>query len=132
MNVNPSLADSRRGESIDPLQAAPQRSSSENHRGATRYQCAPATMIKIFPVNREGHYLGWGVNLSRTGAGVLLNDRLPRKLKVCLQIAGPTPNQKNHFLARVVHCTRNLRRDEWTIGLKFEKPLSDDELDMLL
>ena len=105
--------------------------TSTNQRQNTRYQCAPATIGQLVASNRKEFLKGWVLDLSKTGAGLLMMRPIQRQ-KAVLRIIGPTDRKKHEIAAEVVHCTQKLQNNEWVVGLRFEQPLSDDQLESLL
>lgn len=102
-----------------------------NRRGSVRYQCAPATVGKVFSGPREEYQRIWVLDLSKGGAGILLGRPLVSGQEIFIQISSPSNNQKLEFGARVAHVTEKVT-GEWIVGLEFLRPLTDDELDALL
>ncbi len=102
-----------------------------NQRHSVRYQCALATAGKIYPEPGPDWMGGWLLDLSKGGAGLLLNRPLPLHLGGTLQVASSSTRDKFAFPARVVHATEQISGD-WLIGLKFDQPLTDDQLEALL
>ncbi len=103
-----------------------------NRRQFVRYRCAPATIGKICKADSHNFETVWVLDLSRSGVGLLLSQSLPKTQKLVLQITSPSDNQKYEFPARVVHSTPQLTGGEWVVGLEFEMPLTDEQLDRLL
>jgi c-di-GMP-binding flagellar brake protein YcgR len=101
-----------------------------NRRVTVRYQCPPATVGKVFAEAREAFYRVWVLDLSKGGAGILLDRSLPAGQQITVQISSPT-NQKLEFPARVAHA-REQSSGEWFVGLEFVRPLTEDEMDALL
>lgn len=101
-----------------------------NRRATVRYQCAPATVGKVFAGAREDFIRVCVLDLSRGGARLLLDRSLPAGQQVNLHVSALT-NKKREFSARVAHASEQ-PNGEWLVGLEFERPLTDDELDTLL
>jgi hypothetical protein len=118
---------------LPALQLDPQgKPLSLNQRAAIRYQCAPATPGRILSAEREEHQRGWVLDLSRSGAGILMSRPLRLEQKVYLQITSPSNSQRYEFRGRVVHATQRLRGGEWVIGFHFDSQLTDEQLELLL
>jgi hypothetical protein len=103
-----------------------------NQRASIRYQCAPATPGKILASDREEFQRGWVIDLSKTGAGILMNRPMNLEQTACLQITSPTDNKRYEFRGKVVHATQRLRGGEWIIGFHFDHTLTDEQLEILL
>jgi hypothetical protein len=102
-----------------------------NRRAAVRYRCAPATVGKVFPVSKGEPLLVCVFDLSRTGVGLLTNIPLMAAQELTLQISSPSSNEKFDFLVQVAHITQQVN-GEWLVGLVFQQPLTDEQLDKLL
>jgi hypothetical protein len=102
-----------------------------NRRGSVRYQCALATAGRVYPQHRQEFHRGWVMDLSRGGAGLLLNRSFPIGQEVVLQIGSPSTRERFEFPARVAHIIQHVS-GEWWIGFEFLTPLTDDLLDTLL
>src|SRR5688572_31913085 len=98
-----------------------------NQRTAIRYQCAPATPGRILSAAREECQRGWVLDLSKSGAGILMSRPLRLEEKAYLQITSPANNQRYEFRGRVVHATQRLRGGEWVIGFHFDTLLTDEQ-----
>lgn len=103
-----------------------------NQRASIRYQCAPATPGKILSSEREEFQRGWVLDLSKTGAGILMNRPMKLNQRAALQITSPTDNQRYEIRGKVVHATQRLRGGEWIIGFHFDKMLTVEQLEVLL
>jgi c-di-GMP-binding flagellar brake protein YcgR len=102
-----------------------------NRRAFVRYQCALATAGRVYPEQRQEFHRAWVLDLSRGGAGLLLNRALPLHQEVMLHITSPSGKERLAFPARVVHLTEQVDGD-WLIGFEFLVPLTNEHLDILL
>ncbi len=102
-----------------------------NRRAYVRYQCALATAGKVYPAKRQDFLRAWVLDLSRGGAGLLLNQRLLVDDEVVVQISAQGSRERYDFPARVIHVSPHVS-GEWLIGFEFLAPLTDDLLDVLL
>ena len=102
-----------------------------NRRGSVRYQCAPATVGKVYSGPREEFVRVWVLDLSRGGAGLLVPRPLNIDTEIAIQIASPSNKKRLEFMARVAHLSEKVT-GEWVVGLEFLRPLTDEELDAIL
>lgn len=100
-----------------------------NRRAAVRYHAAPATPGRVF--FHKSIFWVWIQDLSKTGAGLLLAERIEPGWEITLQIISPSDHEKYEFLAEVVHVTRNFS-GEWSVGVRFHAELSAEQLELLL
>jgi hypothetical protein len=115
-----------------PLQSGAVSPPSPAQRRATvRYRCAPATLGRLFIANSYQSLQAWVLNLSVTGAGLLLNHPVESDSWVLIELESPTTSLTLEVSARVAHAT--LQSDgSWLLGCAFARPLSNDELDAML
>jgi hypothetical protein len=102
-----------------------------NRRASVRYQCAPATPGKVLAGSREEFLHAWVVDLSQSGAGIVLGRSIAIGQHIILKITSPTSNQRIGVSASVVRILEQ-PDGQWLAGLEFQQPLSLDELDTLL
>ena len=105
--------------------------SPAQRRATVRYRCAPATRGRLFIANSYQSLQAWVVNLSVTGAGLLLNQPVEADSWVLIELESPTTSLTLEVSARVAHATRQ-PDGNWLLGCAFAKPLSTDELDAML
>lgn len=102
-----------------------------NRRATVRYQCAPATVGKVFAPSQEEFRRIWILDLSKGGAGVLLSRSIPLNQGITVQITSPSGLQKFEFQAKVAHISEKVT-GEFVAGLEFVRPLTPEELDSIL
>ena len=88
-----------------------------NRRATVRYQCALATPGKVVDKTEESVEEVWVMDLSKGGAGVVMEKCLEHGLQVTLQISN-SKGKKYEILAQVAHTTERVSGD-WIIGFAF-------------
>jgi hypothetical protein len=103
-----------------------------NRRRFVRYQCAPATSVRVClrETAESGWQQAWALNLSQQGIGLLFEQppTVGQSLHLPLKTAS---GQILELLAQVVHVTPHLSGG-WLVGCQFQRLLSVEELESLL
>jgi hypothetical protein len=96
-----------------------------------RYQCPPATVGRVLVAEPYHTLDAWLMNLSVSGAGLLLNRALEEGACILLELEVVGRAAPLELGARVAHCNRH-HDGAWVIGCTFTAKLSDDDLEALL
>jgi PilZ domain len=107
------------------------RDSRRNRRGRVRFHCGPATLGRLVAAESTQVWRGWVLDLSESGAGLLLTCPLDPETHVILHLKSPSGDRLYQIRCRVAHATQQLT-GEWLIGCDFTEPLTNDDLDCLL
>jgi hypothetical protein len=118
---------SYRNLSIDELIS---KAGSSNRRATVRYQCAPATPVRIRLTGVQ-ELQGWVLDLSARGVGVQLEQPVTASTHVLLQIKSKDSKKSFELAARVVHATMT-PCGEWHVGCELLRQLTPEDLDQLL
>jgi hypothetical protein len=105
--------------------------SPSNRRASVRYQCGPATVGRLVQPDSHETQPVWVMNLSLTGVGLLLEQRIEPKTLLLVQIKDSSGKRLFELAATLVHITRQPTGD-WFAGCEFLTRLSDDDLDAML
>jgi hypothetical protein len=117
-----------------PLQAEItllQRHQRIRRRAEPRYQCGPATPGRVADRRGDNPRRVWVLNLSASGAGLLVNQPLEGDAHVVLHLRSAAKDRLYELPLRIVHSTRQVNGD-WLVGCEFADKLSADDLDALL
>jgi hypothetical protein len=109
----------------------PGAASRGNKRATVRYRCAPATIGKLYVSEDHEYQHAWVLNLSTSGAGLILSRAVPLGTFVMIQVKSSDPSKTYELTAHVVHCN-SLPHGEWNLGCELVSPLSLEDLDLLL
>jgi hypothetical protein len=107
------------------------RSQWNRRRGGPRYHCGPATLGRVTTLQPFLTHRGWILDLSTSGAGLLLMVPLAVDTLFVLHLKSTSGDRRYELPGRVVHATTQLAGD-WLIGCVFADPLTADDLDALL
>ncbi len=113
------------------LQETEPKRSPQNHRATVRYQCAPATSGQVVLVEKQEMQRAWVLNLSVSGAGLLLSRPLAPGLCLVIRLKSMADNRIFDLPAHAVHSTQQASGD-WVVGCELVTPLTADELEALL
>jgi peptidoglycan hydrolase-like protein with peptidoglycan-binding domain len=102
-----------------------------DRRSAPRYQCHPATLVRLDPGGKSQEAPAWAADLSEVGIGLNLPYPLEVGITIVLEFVGSKPTARVTLRARVVHVT-NWFDGNWRIGCPFENRLSPETLEGLL
>jgi len=119
---------------VSPVQAEItllQRHQWLKRRADPRYQCGPATPGRIVDRRGTNPRRVWVLNLSLSGAGLLLSEPLDADTLIVIHMRNTARDRYYELPARVVHSTTQINGD-WLVGCEFADRLSPDDLDTLL
>jgi hypothetical protein len=108
-----------------------QRPPSGRRRAETRYQCGPATAGRLVTEPGAEPVRAWVLNLSRHGAGLLVEQPFEAKTEMLICVRSSTSDRVFQLSGRIVHCTQQVTGG-YILGCELLTPLSDDDLDALL
>src|SRR5215510_11594573 len=102
-----------------------------NVRATVRYRCAPDTSGKL--IVQDDHVLlrAWILDLSYTGAGLLLHKPIDPGQAVTIRLRGQNTKKAYDLAAHVAHSTQQSGED-WLVGCEFVESLTIEQLDDLL
>src|SRR5262249_26980734 len=90
-------------------------------RTEARYHCGPATSGRLVIEGGQDSLRAWVINLSRKGAGLLLDRHLAIETFMVIHIKSSSQSKVYELPARVVHCTQQPTGD-WLIGCELAEP----------
>jgi PilZ domain len=125
----PHSAAARRG----TAQALLKRPSGRERRQATRYPCQLQTACVVISLTDPVLLKVRVRDLSQTGIGLVIGNRLPPGTFLAVKLQGPRQPQPRVLRAQVVHATLQAGdRRTWIMGCNFVGGLGQDEIKMLL
>ncbi|MBI2808916.1 MAG: PilZ domain-containing protein [Planctomycetes bacterium] len=102
-----------------------------NRRATIRYQCAPATVGRVFSADDQEFQRAWILDLSLKGIGMQLLRPLEPGQMIAVAIKSNDGKKTFDLSAHVMHCHVN-QQGECNVGCELTIPLTPDELDQLL
>ena len=100
-------------------------------RGARRYRCDFVTLCRIIASQSESSDIAWVHDVSSTGVGLVYSQTLSVGATITLRLRKSDQSGVILIGAEVIHCTPEVN-GSWRIGCRFERALTDDELDSCL
>ena len=121
-------------QTVPPIQAEItllQRHQWIKRRAEPRYQCGPATPGRVVDKRGANPRRVWVLNLSASGAGLLVNEPIEPEALIVLHLRSSTRDRFYELPARVVHSTAQVNGD-WLVGCEFANKLEADDMEAIL